>query len=39
MHDTPEAARALSTAEIDSFIADGFVRIDDAFPATLAGEP
>ncbi|MDQ8756749.1 phytanoyl-CoA dioxygenase family protein [Sphingosinicella sp. LHD-64] len=37
MHDAHET-RALSAAEIESFIADGFVRIDDAFPEALAGE-
>lgn len=36
MHDAPETARALSAA--DSFIADGFVRLDGAFPAALAAE-
>ena len=29
-------SRTLSDAQIATFIADGFVRIDDAFPATLA---
>lgn len=38
MHDVPETARALSAVEIDSFIADGFVRLDGAFPAALADE-
>lgn len=33
-----EPARALDAAAIASFIADGFVRIDDAFPRTLAEE-
>ena len=28
--------RALSTAQIEQFITDGFVRLDDAFPRTLA---
>ena len=28
----------LSQAQIDAFIADGFVRLDDAFPAALAAE-
>jgi hypothetical protein len=28
--------RALTGAQIDRFIEDGFIRIDDAFPATLA---
>lgn len=37
MHDA-HAARALSAAEIDSFIADGFVRLEGAFPAALAEE-
>ncbi|WP_343520179.1 phytanoyl-CoA dioxygenase family protein [Sphingomonas sp.] len=31
-----EPSRALSAAQIDAFIADGFVRIDDAFPAAIA---
>lgn len=38
MHDAPETARALSAAELDSFIADGFVRLEGAFPAALAEE-
>src|SRR5690349_16662194 len=28
--------RALSAAQIAQFIADGYVRLDDAFPSTLA---
>jgi len=32
----PNSSHALSPAQIDSFIADGFVRIDDAFPEALA---
>jgi len=32
------ADSTLSQAQIDSFIADGFVRIDEAFPASLAAE-
>lgn len=35
---TIEPARALDAAAIVSFIANGFVRIDDAFPGTLAEE-
>lgn len=31
-------APALSTAQIDAFITDGFIRIDDAFPPELAEE-
>ena len=34
----PDTNPALSQAQIDSFIADGFVRIDDAFPRALADE-
>jgi hypothetical protein len=37
MHDAYEMP-ALSAAQIESFIADGFVRLDDAFPAALAEE-
>jgi hypothetical protein len=33
-----EPARALSAATIHSFISDGFVRIDDAFPSETAEE-
>lgn len=33
---SPAAPRALTPAQIDQFVADGFVRIDDAFPAALA---
>ncbi|MEQ1900323.1 MAG: phytanoyl-CoA dioxygenase family protein [Devosia sp.] len=29
---------ALSAAQIDAFVADGFVRIDNAFPLSLAGQ-
>jgi hypothetical protein len=32
------SSNPLSPAQIASFIADGFVRLDDAFPATLAEE-
>lgn len=38
MHDTNSTPRALSAAELDSFITDGFVRVDDAFPKALADE-
>lgn len=34
----PAATSALTQAQIDSFIADGFVRIDDAFPRDLADQ-
>ncbi len=34
----PNSAPALTAAQIDRFIADGFVRIDHAFPADLAAE-
>lgn len=34
----PNTTRALSAAQIEQFVTDGFVRIDDAFPAGLAGE-
>lgn len=34
----PNSSDALSAAQIDSFVADGFVRIDDAFPSSLAGQ-
>src|SRR5262245_17545779 len=30
--------RALSDAQIDQFVQDGFVRLDDAFPRRLADE-
>lgn len=30
--------RALTPAQLDQFIADGFVRVDDAFPSTLADQ-
>ena len=30
------ADRALSAAQIDQFVTDGYVRLDDAFPSTLA---
>lgn len=33
-----DTARGLSPAQISTFIADGFVRIDDAFPPELAAE-
>ena len=32
----PETLNALTAAQINSFIADGFVRIDEAFPPALA---
>ena len=32
------SSRSLSPAQIDSFITDGFVRIDNAFPTALADE-
>lgn len=34
----PDNSPALSPAQIASFIADGFVRLDDAFPTALADE-
>jgi hypothetical protein len=34
----PKAADALTAAQIDHFIRQGYVRLDDAFPATLAAE-
>src|SRR3569833_1877580 len=34
----PANAFALSPAQLGAFIADGFVRIDDAFPRTIADE-
>lgn len=34
----PANSIALSPAQIDSFIADGFVRVDDAFPRTVADD-
>lgn len=34
----PSAATALSAADVDSFIANGFVRLDGAFPKTVAAE-
>ena len=34
----PNSSPALTAAEIESFIADGFVRIDYAFPESLAAE-
>lgn len=34
----PANPHALTDAQIDSFITDGFVRIDDAFPRALADE-
>jgi hypothetical protein len=34
----PANTPVLSPAQIDSFITDGFVRLDDAFPAPLADE-
>jgi len=38
MPDTDNAARALSAAQIDQFVQDGFVKIDNAFPRELADE-
>ena len=35
---TSKPARALSDAQIEQFIQDGFVRIDRAFPRELADE-
>lgn len=35
---TANTPRVLGTAQIDAFIRDGFVRIDDAFPRALADE-
>lgn len=32
----PDTAYALTQAQIDAFITDGFIRIDDAFPRALA---
>ena len=34
----PANPHALTEAQIDSFVTDGFIRIDDAFPRTLADE-
>ncbi len=34
----PNTIPALSAAQIEQFISDGFVRIDDAFPADIAAE-
>src|ERR1700712_3076698 len=34
----PANTPALSPAQIEGFIADGFVRLDNAFPRTLADE-
>ena len=34
----PEPVRALSDAQIEQFIEDGFVRVDRAFPRELADE-
>jgi len=34
----PNLSNALSAAQIENFIVDGFVRIDNAFPRTLADE-
>jgi hypothetical protein len=36
MPTTGDSSRALSHSEIDQFIRDGFVRIDDAFPRSVA---
>jgi hypothetical protein len=37
-HRDPSGVRALSSAQIEQFIADGFIRIDQAFPRELAEE-
>lgn len=34
----PASPRALSRAQIEQFVADGFVRVDDAFPSALADQ-
>lgn len=34
----PDTSHALSAAQIDAFITDGFIRIDNAFPRELADE-
>jgi hypothetical protein len=34
--DTGDSSRALSHSELDQFVRDGFVRIDDAFPRSVA---
>ncbi|MCY1082747.1 phytanoyl-CoA dioxygenase family protein [Archangium lansingense] len=38
MNGPPERARALSEEQVHQFIQDGFVRLDRAFPRTLADE-
>jgi len=38
MHPEPSAARCLSARDIEHFIANGFVRIDQAFPKAIAAE-
>lgn len=38
MPNTAEPARALTDAQIEHFVRDGFVRIDNAFPRELADE-
>jgi hypothetical protein len=38
MPNTGSTPRALTPAQIDQFIEDGFIRIDDAFPAALADQ-
>jgi hypothetical protein len=38
MNRSPDRARALSDAQVEQFIRDGFVRIDRAFPRELADE-
>ena len=34
----PHSSNALSAAQLDAFITDGFVRLDDAFPTELAAQ-
>ena len=36
--DTIRQVRALSDAQLDQFVQDGFVRLDNAFPRRLAEE-
>lgn len=38
MPNADSSARVLSDAQIDDFVHDGFVKIDDAFPRTVADE-
>jgi hypothetical protein len=37
-HDQSLGARTLSDVQVEQFIRDGFVRIDEAFPRELAEE-